>query len=139
MSQSELPPLREPEADGRPFWEAAAKGRLVLQRCRACGTVRFPPRHQCNKCWSPDTEWFDASGHGEIESITIVRRAPTAAYRDRVPFVLVAVTLTEGVRMITNLIGDRAMEGRIGNQVEVCFESRPNGALPQFRLSEKLS
>jgi uncharacterized protein len=135
---SELP-LREPEADGRPFWEAAAAGRLVLQRCRPCGAIRFPPRHQCVRCWSPDTEWLEASGRGEIESITIVRRAPTVAYQDRVPFVLVAVTLAEGVRMITNLVGEGALEGRIGNKVEVCFEPRANGALPQFRLSEKSS
>jgi uncharacterized protein len=131
---SEPLPLREPEADGRPFWEAAASGQLVLQRCRACGTLRFPPRHQCIHCWSPDTEWIEASGRGNVESITIVRRAPTAAYRDRVPFALVAVTLSEGVRMITNLIGDGALHAGIGDPVEVCFEARPNGALPQFRL-----
>jgi uncharacterized protein len=129
------PPLREPEADGRPFWEAAAAERLVLQRCRMCATVRFPPRHQCTRCWSPETEWIDASGRGEIESITVVRRAPTPAFRDRVPFALVAVSLTEGVRMITNLVGEGALDARIGDKVEVCFEPRANGALPQFKLS----
>jgi uncharacterized OB-fold protein len=54
-----------------------------------------------------------------------------------VPFALVAVTLPQGVRMITNLVGDGALEGRIGDRVEVCFEQRPNGALPQFRLVAK--
>jgi uncharacterized OB-fold protein len=128
-------PLREPEADGKPFWEAAKAGRLVLQRCRACATIRFPPRHQCPRCWSPETEWVDAAGTGEIESITVIHRAPTAAWRDRVPFALVAVTLPEGVRMITNLIGEGALEARIGDKVEICFDQRPNGALPQFRLA----
>jgi uncharacterized OB-fold protein len=127
-------PLREPEADGRPFWEAAKEGRLGLQRCRACSTVRFPPRHQCIRCWSSDTEWFDATGQGEIESITVVHRAPTAAFRERVPFALAAIILEEGVRMITNLVDEGALEAQIGDAVEVCFEDRPNGALPQFRL-----
>jgi uncharacterized protein len=127
--------LRDPEADGRPFWEAAAQGRLILQRCRSCETVRFPPRHQCVKCWSPETAWFDATGHGEIESVTIIHRAPTPAFRDRVPFALAAVALTDGVRMITDLIGEGALQARIGDKVEVCFETCTNGALPQFRLS----
>lgn len=129
--------LREPEADGRPFWEAAATGRLILQRCRSCAAVRFPPRHQCPHCWSPETEWIEAVGHGEIESITVVHRAPIAALRERVPFALVAVLLSEGVRMITNLIGDGALDARIGDLVEVCFEQRPNGTLPQFQLASR--
>lgn len=127
--------LRDPEADGRPFWDAAAKGRLIVQRCRSCSTVRFPPRYQCTKCWSPETEWINATGRGEIESITIVRRAPTPVFRDRVPFTLVVVTLDEGVRMITNLIGDGALDARIGDKVEVCFEACTNGVVPQFRLT----
>jgi len=131
-----LAPLREPEADGKPFWAAAAEGRLVLQQCQACGKTRFPPRHQCPHCWSPDAQWKDASGQGEIESVTIVRRAPTAVFRDLVPYAIVAVTLPEGVRMITNLIGDGALDGQIGDKVVVVFESRPNGALPQFQLAE---
>jgi uncharacterized OB-fold protein len=127
--------LRDPEADGRPFWAAAKEGRLALQRCGSCKRVRFPARHQCPHCWSPDTEWIDAAGSGAIESFTVVRRAPTAAFRDRVPYALVAVTLAEGVRMITNLVGEGALEARIGDKVEVCFEQRPNGALPQFKLA----
>jgi uncharacterized protein len=127
--------LREPEADGRPFWSAAAEGRLVLQRCSSCKKVRFPPRHQCPHCWSPDTVWIDAAGRGAIESITVVRRAPTPAYRDRLPYAIVAVALPEGVRMITNLVGRGSLEARIGDNVEVCFEKRPNGALPQFKLA----
>lgn len=128
--------LREPEADGKPFWTAAAEGRLVLQHCQSCGKTRFPPRHQCPRCWSPETEWKDASGHGEIESVTIVRRAPTAAFREIVPYAIVAVMLAEGVRMITNLVGDRALDAQIGDKVVVYFEQRPNGALPQFQLAE---
>ena len=130
-----LAALREPEADGQPFWAAAAEGRLVLQHCQSCGRTRFPPRHQCPHCWSTDTVWKDASGHGEIESVTIVRRAPTAAFRDLVPYAIVAVTLPEGVRMITNLVGDGALYARIGDKVAVCFEQHTNGMLPQFKLA----
>jgi uncharacterized protein len=131
------PALREPEADGRAFWAAAREGRLIFQRCGACGHVRFPPRHQCPKCWSPDASWVEAAGQGEIESLTIVRRAPTPAFRDKLPYAIVAVALPEGVRMITNLIGDGALEAQIGDKVVVCFEQRSNGALPQFKLSER--
>jgi uncharacterized protein len=131
------PALREPEADGRPFWSAANESRLILQRCDSCERVRFPPRHQCPTCWSVGVSWIEAAGHGEIESITIVRRAPTPAFRDRLPYAIVAVKLPEGVRMITNLTGSGALDAQIGDRVVVCFERRPNGALPQFRLAER--
>ena len=38
--------------------------------------------------------------------------------------------------MITNLIGEGALTAKIGDEVVVCFEKRPNGALPQFKLAE---
>ena len=34
------------------YWEAAADGKLVAQRCGNCGVMRHPPRPMCPHCQS---------------------------------------------------------------------------------------
>lgn len=122
--------------DSGSFWDAAADGQLVLQSCADCSHVQFPPRHVCAKCWSLALTDTQSAGDGVIESVTVVRRAPIASYRDKVPYVVVSVILAEGPRMITNLEGANALGATIGDRVVVTFT--PDGAgniLPQFRLA----
>lgn len=122
-------------ADSAGFWHAAAEGRLVFQRCSDCGHVQFPPRHLCARCWSESVGDIASEGSGTIESITTVRRAPLAAFRDKTPYLVVAVLMDEGPRMITNLLGDGAADAAIGDRVEVVFVEDANGTLPQFQLA----
>ncbi len=120
--------------DSREYWAGAKRGKLVLQRCRACRAWQFPPRHHCAVCWEGEPEWAESSGTGSIESFTVVRRAPLPDFRDKVPYVVAAVLLDEGPRMITNLIGDDALDARIGDRVRVEFQDDGRGeTLPQFR------
>lgn len=122
--------------DSRQYWEGTREGRLRLQRCKTCQTVQFPPRHHCASCWDAELDWIDASGKGRVESFTVVRRAPAAAFRDKVPYVVAAVLLEEGPRMITNLVGDHVLNVGIGDEVQVEFaEGADNVTLPLFRLA----
>ena len=43
-----LAPTPTPET--APYWEAAAAGRLSIQRCRTCGRHYFYPRSFCPRC-----------------------------------------------------------------------------------------
>ena len=122
-------------ADSAPYWEAAKEGRLLLQKCESCSNVQFPPRRNCGACWHEKLTWIESAGKGTVESMTVVRRAPTPDMRDRVPYAVVAVKLEEGPRMITNLIGDGALAVSVGDAVTVAFEPDMRGnVLPQFRL-----
>ncbi len=122
--------------DSNGFWAAAAEGRLEFQRCTACAHVQFPPRVQCGRCWHDALEPVISIGTGTIESVTVVRRAPLPAFRDRVPYAIVAVRTAEGPRMMSNLVGDRALDAAIGDAVTVVFEADAEGrVLPQFRLA----
>ena len=121
-------------ADARPYWEGAAEGRLMLQRCTACDAVRFLPAHLCPACWSEGTAWFAAAGRGHVATFTVVHRAPTPAFADRVPYVVALIDLEEGPRMMTNILGPDALEVAIGDAVTVCFETREGGVkVPQFQ------
>src|SRR5207249_214878 len=43
-------PVPVPTPETRPFWEAARRHELSLQRCRACGAHVFYPRAACLRC-----------------------------------------------------------------------------------------
>lgn len=129
-------PLPAPiaNADSKPYWDAAREDKLVLPHCRSCGHTFFMSRHQCPKCWSDDLAWKQASGRGTVHSFSVVRRASLATFAARTPYVLALIDLEEGPRMMTNIVGENAMETRIGDAVTVCFEECADGAkLPQFQ------
>ena len=120
--------------DSKPFWEGARQGRLLMQQCGSCQSVQFPPRHLCARCWSGDLAWLECSGRGTVESFTIVHRAPTADMRGKVPYAVAAVLIEEGPRMMTNIVGDDALDVQIGDAVAVAFEADLHGrVLPQFQ------
>lgn len=127
---------RHANGDSIPYWEGARQGRLLFQKCRACDAVQFPPRHHCASCWQADLDWIESAGTGKVESFTIVQRAPLAEFRNRVPYVVASVLVEEGQRMLTNIVGDDALEVRIGAPVKVIFVTGADGeTLPQFMLA----
>jgi uncharacterized OB-fold protein len=123
--------------DSEVYWAAARERKLVLQKCRHCGATQFPPRHHCATCWEAELDWVESAGRGTVESFTIVRRAPLPEFRGQVPYVVVAVRLEDGPRMLTNLAGDDALAVGIGDAVGVDFAENGRGdVLPQFRRVE---
>ena len=132
VSQTTLP---QPFANGdsKPYWDAARERRLVIRKCKACGVLHFMPRHLCPACWSDQLEWVDAKGSGTIHSFTVIRRAPAAVFAPRAPYVVALIDLDEGPRMLANVLGEDALDTRIGDRVKVTFEDRGDGAMiPQF-------
>lgn len=132
---SERLPIPPSNPDTAPYWQAARQERLVMQRCGACGHTRFPPSHLCPKCHGDSAEWTEVSGRGIVASFTIMRRPPTPAFAALVPYVLALIDIEEGPRMMSNIVGEDALEVAIGDAVEVTFEARGEDGfkLPQFR------
>lgn len=109
----------------RPYWEAASAGRLVLQRCTGCGTVRHYPRLLCERCHSDQVEWIEASRRGAVHSWTVAHHAFLAALAADVPYVLLTVDLDEGVRAMGRFEGTAAL--RIGLPVAAEFRNNADG------------
>ena len=133
-------PLPQPvsNADSQAYWAAARERRLLIRRCKSCGALHFMPRYLCPECWSDELEWIDAQGGGTVHSFTIIRRASSAAFAPRVPYVVALIELDEGPRMMSNVLGSDALSVAIGDRVALTFEYRGNGALlPQFQLDVK--
>lgn len=122
--------------DSRGFWEGARNGKLKIRQCRVCCKMHFMPRFLCPFCWSDNLTWIDSAGRGTVHSFTVIRRAPLPEFVARVPYVVALIDLEEGPRMMANILGDNALETRIGDPVKVTFEEqRGDMTLPQFVLS----
>jgi uncharacterized protein len=105
----------------RPFWDAVKSHRVDLQRCDECGRFRFIPTELC-PCGSASSTWTTIAGTGQVYTYTVVHRAPTPAYQADAPYVIAHVTMDEGPRMISNLVGCDPAEVEVGMPVEVTFE-----------------
>lgn len=128
-------PAPQPTDITRPYWDAAAAGRLIVQECKACQTRQFYPRGFCISCLSDDLHWLDCTGKGTVYTYTVNHRAPHPSMKERLPYVVAAIDLDEGVRMIANIIDAAPASVQIGARVQAAFETLPEGiALPQFRI-----
>jgi uncharacterized OB-fold protein len=113
-------PLPKPSATSRPFWDAAKRHELTLQRCAACHAFIYYPRDRCPHCLSDQLQWQPVSGRGKVYSYTVVRRASTRSFSDK-PYVLAIVELDEGPRMTTNVEAPPEAV-KVGMPVTVCFD-----------------
>ncbi len=117
-----------------PFLAAAKRRQLVVQRCGACGLLRFPAREVCSACWSRDAEWTPVSGRGEVFSFYLMHQVYHPAFASEVPYPVVVVQLDEGPRLTSNLVECARDQIRIGMPVEAVFEDvSEDAALPKFR------
>jgi uncharacterized OB-fold protein len=123
-----------PTPETLPFWEGAAAGQLRYQECTLCGAVQLLPRGVCAACHGDALEWRRSAGRGRILSHTTVHRAPTPAFRDAVPYVILLVDMDEGFRLMVNLAGGEQPGLAIGAPVDIGFITVDGGILPEARL-----
>ena len=117
-----------------PFFDAAKRRELVVQRCCGCGAMRFPAREICSQCLSRQVEWVPVSGRGEIFSYNVMHQVYHPGFATEVPYAVVVVKLDEGAKMISNLVGVAPQDIRVGMRVEVVFEDVSDEVtLPKFR------
>ncbi len=114
-----------------PYWRACAERRLIVQRCEVCGAHQFYPRPFCLACESDRVQWVEAKGRGVIYSLTTVRVPVVEELKP--PYLLALVDLDEGVRLLTNIVGDGA---KIGDRVELAWRDRDGlPPVPVFKVS----
>jgi len=126
-----------PNAWTEPFWQATAEHRLVVPRCTACGTYRFPPTPFCFACRAQDVEWVEQSGDGEIYSFTVIRHPVIPNVADALPLVAAVVELpdTGGCRVVGNIVDVDPADVTIGLPVRVdWYDAWPDATVPVFRL-----
>lgn len=92
----------------KPFWEAARQGRLIVQKCDACGKAVFYPRAICPHCWSDGLRWHNTNGRGRLKSYSLVHRPGHPAWTAVAPYMIGLVELEEGPTMLSNILASTA-------------------------------
>lgn len=120
-----------PEIDDftRPYWDAAAEGRLLLRRCGECGKAHHYPREFCPACWAGEDRvtWETASGRATLYTWSVIHRNDLPPFGERVPYVAAVVDLAEGPRMMTEVVGGEGADLRVGMDLAVTFREAAEG------------
>ncbi|MFG2132681.1 bifunctional MaoC family dehydratase N-terminal/OB-fold nucleic acid binding domain-containing protein [Streptomyces sp. NPDC048751] len=120
------PPAREDHRprpvinrDNAGFWAGVERSRLLIQRCTACDTLRFPWLPGCTTCGSPEWDTVEASGEGTVFSYVVMHHPPFPAFDP--PYAVGLIELAEGVRIVSNVVGVPYDKVRIGMPVRLEF------------------
>jgi uncharacterized protein len=121
-----------------PFWEGTRRRALLLQWCVACDKPIFYPREVCPWCLGSRLVWREASGHGRVYAVSVQYQPgmPLPAFTDG-PYAVALVELSEGVRMMSNVIGCSPDDVSVGMPVIVTWEPLTDWRhLPQFEPAQ---
>ncbi len=135
-------PIPVPNEWTKPFWEAARRGVLELQRCQSCGHFQHPPYATCTQCVSTDLKFEPVRGAGAIYAYTIMYHTGDKRFASAVPYASIIVELDDapGALMAGNLLEAEYTEAKVGRRVEIVFEKLNDDiTLPQFRLARAAS
>jgi len=120
----------------QPYLDAAARGELAIQRCRACRRWIHFPESSCPTCGSTELAFEPVSGQGTVETFSVIHKSFVPEFQGREPYVIAWIGLPEqpGLRVFGNIVDAAPEDVSIGMAVEVFFETRDgHGALPNFK------
>jgi len=126
-------PVPRPAPESAPFWDAARKHHLEIQRCKACGQFWFPPSQSCPHCLAADFAWTPVAGTGKVFSFVTYHRVYHPGFAKDVPYVVALVELDEGPRLLTNIVGVPPDKVACDMPVKVVFDDFEDGvSVPKF-------
>ncbi|MGI9334906.1 MAG: Zn-ribbon domain-containing OB-fold protein [Gammaproteobacteria bacterium] len=142
------------DAENLEFFGFCARGELRLQRCGACGLLRYPPGTGCPWCGQPVSDWVAVEGRGTVYSYTQVHHAIQAAFKPYIPYLVLLVELDEqrgrpseheALRVVGNLVTPDArlappeivQRAGIGSRVRAVYKNvAPDLGVPLWTLDE---
>ncbi len=128
-------PVRIPSPRGHDnawWWKACDEGKVLIQRCKSCETLRHPPRPMCGECQSTEWDSIESTLDGEIYSFTTMHYPKVPGYE--YPNVVGVIQLSEGTRLVANLVDISYEDVKIGMKVKGTVEQVDEKTiLPVFR------
>ncbi|MEH6583802.1 MAG: bifunctional MaoC family dehydratase N-terminal/OB-fold nucleic acid binding domain-containing protein [Halioglobus sp.] len=113
------------------WWNAADEGKILIQRCKSCQTLRHPPRPMCGECQSVEWDSIESTLEGEVFSFTTLHYPKVPGYD--YPLCCAVIQLAEGTRIVSNIVGIDHEKVTIGMKVKGKVEQIDEKTmLPQF-------
>jgi len=117
--------------DNKWWWDACDEGRILIQRCTGCQTLRHPPRPMCGECQSMEWDSIESTLDGEVLSYTCLRHPAIPGY-PKDPLCAV-IKLSEGTNLVANIVGCEYEDLSIGMKLKGKVEQVDEKTmLPQF-------
>jgi uncharacterized OB-fold protein len=114
------------DRDSRFWWDALARGELLLQRCDRCSAWRWPPRAACNRCGTEEARWRRVSGRGTVASWIVNRHTFGGTVPSPSVVLLVRLEEQDDLLLPGAFAGDReGSDLELGAPVEVALEPGP--------------
>jgi len=103
-------------------------GKVTGTRCKDCGTAYFPPRADCCRCLTANTEWFEVAGPGKLVTYSKLEFAPVG-FQEDVPYCI--ALLDYGTYKVFGRIAADIPETdlHIGMELVAAVNRLPNGQL----------
>jgi len=127
MSAGERPLPNVDDPLYAPFWDSAAQHRIDMQRCDACGFVRWPPRPLCPECLVPGGTWTTLRPTGTVWSYATYEHAYHPAFVEELPYTCALVELEDGPRLVTRIEAADGRELEIGQRVTASYVEVADG------------
>jgi uncharacterized OB-fold protein len=117
--------------DNKWWWDACDAGKVLIQRCKSCRTLRHPPRPMCGECQSMEWDSIESTLDGEVLSHTELHHPKIPGYQ--YPLVCAVIKLAEGTNLVANVVGCDPADVHIGMKVKGVVEQVDEKTmLPQF-------
>ena len=125
-----------------------------LQRCAACGLLRYPPTTGCPWCAHPEAAWTPVEGRGAVYTYAEVHHAIQPAFQNHLPYLILIIELDtqkgvpgehDALRVAGNLVTpdgglappDLVGKVGVGTRVRMVFKDVATGlAIPLWTLDE---
>ena len=123
--------------DNQPYWDAADRHELMLQKCQTCHAYNHPPGPACAKCGSTELNWESQGCHitGTIYSYVVSYRPFLPGFQDDLPTIIAVVQLDhlQAVKIIGNVLDCPPEVIKIGMPVKMIWQDiTEDRGLPQW-------
>ena len=123
-----------------PYWDAADRHELNVQKCNTCNAYNHPPGPSCASCGSVDVIWENQGSaiQGTVYSYVVSYRPFLPGFQNDIPLVIAVVELNHlpEVKIIGNILNGNAENVTIGSAVNMVWEDvTEDRAVPQWVLA----
>ncbi|MGI9285431.1 MAG: Zn-ribbon domain-containing OB-fold protein [Pseudomonadales bacterium] len=133
-SQSDSTPPSARTVLGRQLSDAAGQEHaLVLQTCKQCQTVQYPPREVCRECLGDNLAWEPVDVHGTVMASVELQHSLNDFFLEKLPWLIGSIKLDCGPVVMVHMANTLDKNGL---KVNVFAHADASGAAVLVAVSE---